>query len=140
MSGWSSSAASTPAAPSAGDGDDLEVLDRGEQVAHPLAEDRVVVDDEDADHAASPPPSGAAPRRRARRAADVLELDAAAELGGALAHRAQADAGGRRPRVRPRAVVGDLEHRLVAVRAQLDAAAPRVGVADAFVSASVAIR
>ena len=53
-----------------GHADHLDVLDRGEEVAHPLAEHGVVVDDEDADHARARGGgrAAAARRRRVRRA------------------------------------------------------------------------
>jgi hypothetical protein len=76
----------------------------------------------------STPRLAAGPRRRARRAS-LAEHDRAAELGGALAHRAQADAG-IGPRAEPSPVVGHLEHGLAAVAAEGDATRARVGVAD----------
>ena len=77
--------------------DDLDVAARVEQRAQPVAEDRVVVGDQDADgHRVAHGVSERAAAARARRVPPPgrgSTAQRAAELGGALAHRGQADAG-----------------------------------------------
>ena len=96
--------------------DDLEALLEREERPQPLAHDRVVVDDQDADRVR---PLGCEldPDRGARAGAR-LDRSAPPELAGALLHRGQAEMARAelgRVGVEPDPVVGDLDHELAVV-------------------------